>query len=202
MTPDELRRILPRCGARADVYAEPLTEAMKQFDINTPQRQAAFLSQLGHESGHLSAVSENLNYSAEALVRTWPKRFPSTEVAEQYARQPEKIANRVYANRMGNGPEDSGDGWQYRGAGLIQLTGKENHLACAMFFQLPLDRVGDWLRTPVGAALSAAWFWKANNLNRLADEGDQVKLTMRINGGTNGLAERLALYEIAKEVLA
>jgi putative chitinase len=202
MTPAELRRILPLAGAAADVFAAPLTAAMERFEINTPARQAAFLAQVGHESAHLTQLSENLNYSESGLMKTWPARFPTSVIAEQYQRKPEKIANRVYANRMHNGDEASGDGWRYRGAGLIQLTGKENHLAAALYFDKPLEEIGDWLRTPEGASLSAAWFWKANGLNELADAGDQEAITRRINGGTLGLKDRIALFDRAQEVLA
>lgn len=202
MKPAELRRILPLAGARADTFAGPLTAAMERFEINTPARQAAFIAQIGHESAQLTRLTENLNYSCAGLMKTWPMRFPTSVIAEQYERQPEKIANRVYANRMGNGDEASGDGWAYRGSGAIQLTGKENHLACALYFDLPLEAVGDWLRSPEGASLSAAWFWKAHGCNELADAGDQEAITRRINGGTLGMQERVALFNRATEVLA
>lgn len=202
MTPDDLLKIMSYAKPRVAAFFTPLVAAMDEFDINTPARQAAFLSQVGHESGQLASVEENLNYSVNALMRTWPNRFPNAVIAASYAKQPEKIANFVYANRMGNGGPETGDGWRYRGAGLIQLTGKDSQRECADYFGIGVDKIGDWLRTPEGACRSAAWFWKTHGLNELADAGDQVKVTRRINGGTNGLADRLALFEKAIEVLA
>jgi putative chitinase len=156
----QLTQILPGAGRRAGVFIGPLMTATTEFEINTPLREAAFVAQVGHESSQLNAVSENLNYSAEGLARTFPRYFTINE-AQQYARNPERIANRVYANRMGNGDERSGDGWRYRGAGLIQLTGKNNQHAAADYFGIEYSVIGDWLRTPEGAARSAGWFWHA-----------------------------------------
>lgn len=196
----QLQQILPNAGRRAGVFIGPLMTATTEFDITTPLREAAFIAQVGHESNHLNAISENLNYSAEGLIRTFPRYFTSSQAAV-YARNPEKIANRVYANRMGNGPEESGEGWRYRGAGLIQLTGKNNQHAAADYFGIDYMGIGDWLRTPEGAARSAAWFWHVNGLNPPADAEDMREITRVINGGFNGLDERLALYERAREVL-
>lgn len=196
----QLQQILPGARQRAAEFIGPLITATTEFDITTPLREAAFLAQVGHESNQLQSVSENLNYSAEGLTRTFPRYFTSSQAAV-YARNPEKIANRVYANRMGNGPEESGDGWRYRGAGLIQLTGKNNQHAAADYFGIDHHEIGDWLRTPEGAARSAGWFWSVHRLNELADRQDMREITRKINGGYNGLDERMALYENAIAVL-
>ena len=183
-------------------YCDALNEAMKEFEIDTPEREAMFLAQCGHESGNFSAVNENLNYKAESLTKVFHKYFPDMDTANEYAKQPEKIANRVYGNRMGNGDEESGDGWKYHGRGLIQLTGKNNYDACGEALDKDLDEDADYLSTPEGAARSAAWFWHKNNLNHFADNDDIVGCTKRVNGGTLGLEERTEHYKKAMEVLA
>lgn len=187
--------------AMADKWLIPLQFTCDKFDIDTPERIAGFLAQIGHESGGFRFTSENLNYRAEALTRVWPSRFPPG-VAESYAMQPEKIANRAYADRMGNGDEASGDGWKYRGRGLIQLTGKDNYAA----FSLDADNEAlvnpDLVAEPELAALSAGWFWKKNGLNALADNRDIVGMTRRINGGTNGLDDRQMRYSRLISVLS
>jgi putative chitinase len=202
MTADDLKRILPYAGVLADVYLPHLNGAMQEFGILTQNQQAAFIAQIGHESAQLSAVSEGLRYTVAALMRVWPTRFPTVESAQPYSLNPEALANKVYANRMGNGDEASGDGFRYRGAGLIQLTGKDQHFSCALHFNIDPETVGDWLRSPRGAARSAAWYWSENGLNALANKGDIPGITRRINGGLHGLADRMALYQKAQEVLA
>jgi putative chitinase len=178
----------------ADKYLPWLNMTMLKYDINTPVRQAMFLSQIAHESGNFRAVQENLNYSVNGLRSVFGKYFPDDEIAAQYARQPERIANRVYANRMGNGEESSGDGWKYRGRGLIQLTGKNNYTT----FSLAADNNAllepDLVAEPELAVQSGGWFWGTNNLNRLADTGDVRVVTRRINGGYNGLTDREAKF--------
>ena len=185
----------------AEKWFIPLKFTCDKFEINTPERIAGFLAQIGHESGGFRFTSENLNYRAEALTRSWPSRFPPG-VAESYAMQPEKIANRAYCDRMGNGDEASGDGWKYRGRGLIQLTGKDNYAA----FSLDADNEAlvnpDLVAEPELAALSAGWFWNKNGLNALADAKDIVGMTKRINGGTNGLDDRQMRYSRLISVLA
>lgn len=187
--------------AMADKWLIPLQFTCNKFEINTPERVAGFLAQIGHESGGFRFTSENLNYRAEALTRVWPSRFPPG-IAESYAMQPEKIANRAYADRMGNGDEASGDGWKYRGRGLIQLTGADNYAS----FSLDADNEAlsdpDSVAEPELAALSAGWFWKKNGLNALADNRDIVGMTRRINGGTNGLDDRQMRYSRLISVLA
>jgi len=178
----------------ADLWLPQLNRVMQKFDINTPVRQAMFLSQLAHESGNFRFVVENLNYSADALRRVFGKYFTTDELANQYARQPERIANRVYASRMGNGDEASGDGWKYRGRGLIQLTGKDNYAAFSLHSDNNALINPDAVAEPTLAADSAAWFWVTNRLNQLSDTGDVKAVTRRINGGFNGLADREAKY--------
>lgn len=187
----------------ARMWAEPLTVAMAGFDINTPKRQAQFLAQVGHESGGFKRLVENLNYDAAGLARVWPGRFSSgtgpNELAREIARQPEKIANAAYGLRMGNNAQ--GDGWKYRGRGLIQLTGKTNYQSASTALDLPLTEQPDLVTEPRVAALTAAWFWHKNGLNQLADSGDTTAVTRRINGGTTGLDDRVARYKVAAKAL-
>ena len=182
-------------------WLEPLKETFEKYNINTTKRQAAFLGQCMHESNNFKTLTENLNYSARGLMATWPRRFPTEEIANQYHRQPEKIANRVYGGRMGNGPEESGEGWLYRGRGLKQLTGKENYERCGSGLGVDLVSNPDWLLDPKYAALSAGWFWNRKQLNDLADSGDYKEMTRRINGGLIGYEDRVAQIEFAKKVL-
>lgn len=182
------------------LYYEPFIKVAEQYEINTPERMAAFIAQIAHESMNLRATKENLNYSAQGLLKVFPKYF-TPQSAASYARNPEKIANKVYANRMGNGPEESGDGWRYRGRGLIQLTGKENHTNFANDMGMTLDESLEYLDTPEGAMMSAGWFWNKRHLNDYADRGDIKGISKRVNGGTIGLQERIDNYELALEVL-
>jgi putative chitinase len=161
---------------------------------------AAFVAQAAHESGGFTALHENLNYRPETLRKIFPRYFPDDATAQQFAHNPEAIANRVYANRMGNGPEASGDGFRYCGRGLIQLTGKSNYQAFADSLQMPVEEVPAFLATFEGAIQSACWFWESNNLNSYADSGDILTMTKRINGGTIGLADRQAHYNHALQV--
>jgi putative chitinase len=182
-------------------WINPLNETFERFDINTPERQAAFIGQCGHESGGFKILQENLNYSAEGLQKTWPKRFPTLEDAQPYARQPEKIANKVYAGRNGNGDEASGEGWRYRGRGCIQLTGKANYNAAGDALGVDFLADPDVVATPQYAALTAGWFWFIHDLNSLADARDDLAITKKINGGTNGLDDRIARTQKALDVL-
>ena len=184
-----------------DHWYEALEQALPDYDINTPERVAAFMAQTAHESGEYRAIKENLNYRAASLRKVFPKYFPTDELANAYAQKPEKIANRVYANRMGNGPEESGDGYRYCGRGLIQLTGKSNYQAFADSIEITPEEVSEFLATFEGAVQSACWFWEANNLNQWADKSDILTLTKRINGGTIGLEDRKKHYEHALHVL-
>jgi putative chitinase len=197
----DLQRLYPT--TRKDVLmatVDPLNHACDRFDISTGSRKAAFVSQLGHESAGFSVMMENLNYSADGLHRVFPKYFPSMDLANSYARKPQKIAARVYANRMGNGPESSGEGFTFRGRGYIQLTGKNNYVAFAHFMEMSLTDVIHFLETRDGAAMSAGWYWAMNGLNALADQGKFKTITQKINGGFNGLEDRVAHYELAKRL--
>jgi putative chitinase len=167
-----------------DHWTEALNKILPDYGIDTPQRVAAFVAQAAHESGNFTALHENLNYRAVTLRKVFPKYFPTDEMAAQYAQQPERIANRVYANRMGNGPEESGDGFRYCGRGLIQLTGQQNYQSFADSIETPLEQIPDFLQTFEGAVQSACWFWENNNLNQYADTDDILTMTKRINGGT------------------
>jgi putative chitinase len=182
-------------------WLEPMLETFEKYDISTPERQAAFIGQCAHESGNFKYLEENLNYSAERLCAVWPSRFPNLEAAAPYHRNPEAIANKVYSGRMGNGPEDSGEGFAFRGRGVVQLTGRDNYQRCGD--GLGVDLVGnpDLLKDPKYAMLSAGWFWNKTNLNALADSGDLETMTRRINGGLNGLNDRLKHIAHAQEVL-
>jgi putative chitinase len=170
-----------------------LPEVMKRYEINTPKRLAHFLSQCGHESGGFKLFSENLNYSAEGLVKIFGKYF-NAETAPAYARKPERIANKVYANRMANGNEESGDGWKFKGRGLIQLTGRANYTAYDKAVPESVLENPD-LVAGVLALDSAGWFWNTNGLNKIADAGDVTAVTKRVNGGTHGLADRQSRYD-------
>ena len=185
----------------ADHWVEALNILLPDYGINTPKRMAAFIAQCAHESGGFKFLKENLNYKAESLMKTFPKYFHTRELADQYAKKPEKIANRVYASRMGNGDEASGDGFRYCGRGLIQLTGKDNYSWFAASLEISVEEAAAYLETFEGAAQSACWFWETNNLNVEADAGDIKKMTRKINGGYIGLEDRIHHYEHALHVL-
>jgi putative chitinase len=200
LTVEILAQCLPHAKHdRLEMFVSGINETFEHFDISNPQRMAMFLAQTAHESGNFSAVEENLNYQAKALMAFWPKRFAG--VAEQYARHPQMIANRAYCDRMGNGNEASGEGWAYRGRGLIQLTGKDNYRHCGDALGLDLLSDPDQVSHNPVAVLSAGWFWDTRKLNHHADAGDVEKVTKLINGGTIGLADRTAHYHHIVEVL-
>ena len=184
-----------------DHWHEALDQLLDDYEINTPLRVAHFIAQCAHESGNFVFIKENLNYKAASLQKIFSKYFPTAELAAQYANKPEKIANRIYANRMGNGPETSGDGFRYCGRGLIQLTGKDNYTFFAGSLNIPVEEASDYLATFEGAAQSACWFWEQNNLNRFADANDTKGLTRAINGGYIGLDDRISHTEHALHVL-
>jgi len=186
---------------RLTEYSNLFNDLFPKYGLTTKLRVAHFVAQVAHESGGFTAVVENLNYSAEGLTKVFSKYFPNIILANKYARQPEKIANLVYANRMGNGAEQSGDGFKYRGRGLIQLTGKNGYEQFAQYSDLSIDDAVNLCSTPRGCALSALWFWDANTLNGIADQNDILKITKRINGGTNGLDERQANYIAISKIL-
>jgi len=170
-------------------WEEPLQAAFDKYDINTSKRQAAFIGQCAHESANFKVLQENLNYSAEGLMKTWPSRFPDLQTANQYARQPAKIAGKVYNGRLGNTSEE--EAAKYLGRGLIQLTGKENYERCGSAIGVDLVNEPTLLVEPSHAAMSAGWFWNKKGLNELADQQEHGQITKRINGGTLGLDDRL-----------
>lgn len=206
-TPEKLSRLITN-NPFIDNWYNALSLILPEYEINSKNRVAAFIAQTAHESLNYTALKENLNYSAKGLTRVWPKRFPSA-IAVQYAHKPQAIANRAYSNRMGNGPESSGDGWRYRGRGLIQLTGKTNYSWFAESISTPLDEIPLYLETFEGAVQSACWYWETNNLNHWVDVNDFDGLSDVINlgkktpkiGDAVGYNDRLARYKKALLVL-
>jgi len=200
LTLDQLKQLIPK-NKHVEHWHSALSQLLPDYGIDTEQRIAAFIAQCAHESGEFTMIKENLNYRWESLRRTFPKYFPTEELARQYAQKPEAIANKVYANRMGNGDEASGDGYRYSGRGLIQLTGKDNYFWFAESIGISPEEASEYMATFEGASQSACWFWETNNLNQWADNDDILTLTKRINGGTIGLEDRIKHYEHAKHVL-
>jgi putative chitinase len=203
LTKQQLKELLPK-NPYIDQWHKALSQLLPDYEINTPQRIAAFVAQCAHESGGFMVLKENLNYKAASLRKLFSKYFPNDELAQQYASKPNKqeaIANKIYASRMGNGPEESGDGYKFCGRGLIQLTGRDNYTFFAGSLDISVEDASEYLQTFEGAAQSACWFWETNNLNQWADKGDIVTLTKRINGGTIGLEDRIKHYEHALHVL-
>jgi putative chitinase len=199
LTLDQLKQMVK--NPHIDHWHEVLDQLLPDYDINTPLRVAHFIAQCAHESGNFVFIKENLNYRADSLMKTFKRYFPTLDLAQQYEKKPEKIANRVYANRMGNSDEASGDGWRYCGRGLIQLTGKNNYSAFAESIETPVEEITAYLETFEGAIQSACWFWETNNLNQCADRGDILTMTKKINGGTLGLEDRTKHYHHALQVL-
>jgi putative chitinase len=193
-TQEKLAKCLSRNKNTAELF-EVFSEVLPRYEITTIERVAAFLAQCGHESADFTVLKENLNYSAEGLSKVFPKRFPTVAAAQPYNRNPEKIANKIYSDRMGNGPEASGEGYKFRGRGAIQLTGKENYSKFANSVGKSLDETVAYTETLAGAIESACWFWTTNKLNDIADKNDIVTLTKRINGGTIGLEDRKHHFE-------
>lgn len=175
------------------------------FEINTPLRASHFLAQTMHESNSFKCREENLNYSAAGLLKYFKKYFPTLEIAKQYARQPQKIANRVYANRYGNGNEESGDGWKYRGRGDIQTTFHDNYLAFGNYVGVDLVNNPDLVATPAYATLSAGYYWYKKKLNLVADKGDSKQvveaITKIVNGGLNGIDDRVLRFNKIYNIL-
>lgn len=202
ITKEQLKQIIPK-NQYLNHWYDVLAQLLPDYEINTPSRMAAFLAQCAHESGDFTTLKENLNYKPATLRKIFGKYFPTDELAEQYCNRPNKqeaIANRVYANRMGNGDEASGDGFRYCGRGLIQLTGRDNYTWFAASIEISPEDASEYLQTFEGAAQSACWFWETNNLNTFADAGDLVTMTKRINGGTIGLEDRIKHYNHALHV--
>ena len=203
LTKDQLKKLLPK-NPYIDYWYNALSQLLPDYEINTPQRIAAFIAQCAHESGNFMVLQENLNYRPPTLRKIFPKYFPTDAIANDYCSRPNKqeaIANKVYANRMGNGDEASGDGYRYRGRGLIQLTGKDNYTFFAGSLGITEEEAAEYMATFEGACQSACFFCEQNKLNQWADKGDIVTLTKRINGGTIGLDDRIKHYEHALHVL-
>ena len=208
LTLSQLKQLLPK-NKYVEHWHHALSQLLPDYDINTAHRIAAFVAQCSHESGGFTTLKENLNYKPQSLRRLFPKYFTDDAIANQYCARPDKqaaIGSRVYANRMGNSDESSGDGYRYCGRGLIQLTGRSNYQSFADSIEvdgrpLKIDEVPEYLATFEGAAQSACWFWETNKLNQWADAGDILTLTKRINGGTIGLDDRKKHYEHALHVL-
>ena len=201
LTVEQLQKCLPN-NKNVPALFEALSEVLPKYDITSVNRIAAFLAQCGHESADFTVLHENLNYGAKGLRGVFPKYFATDEAATQYERKPEKIANKIYGGRMGNGPESSGDGYKYRGRGAIQLTGHDNYKAFADSIHKSIDEAVAYCETLNGAIESACWFWTKNKLNDIADKGDLLNLTKRINGGTIGLEERTSHYNRNLSILS
>jgi putative chitinase len=207
LTTPQLKQVLPACADPVG-WVAALNPAMAKFGINTRDRAASFLAQIAHESGQFNVMEENLNYSATRLVAVWPKRFPTEAVAAPFAKNPQALGNRVYADRLGNGNVASGDGFRFRGRGLIQITGRSNYAAVAKALGIACDAKPELLQDKPAAALSAAWFWQSRGLNELADDKtddseleDFKTITQRINGGLVGVQARLDLLNRFLKVL-
>lgn len=200
LTKEQLKELLPK-NPYIDYWHRALSQLLPDYEINTPQRIAAFMAQCAHESGNFVFLTENLNYKAESLMKIFGKYFKDMATAKAYEKKPEKIANRIYANRMGNGDEASGDGYRYRGRGLIQLTGKTNYTWFAASLEISAEEAAEYTQTFEGAAQSACWFWETNKLNNEADKGDIKTMTRKINGGFIGLDDRIKHYNHALHVL-
>jgi putative chitinase len=185
VNPDQLKQL--HIGAE---WVDALNATFERFDISTPLRQAAFIGQAGHECGNFRIMEENLNYRAETLMRVWPKRFPTLDFAKQYERNPKKIANMVYANRMGNRDEASGDGFRFRGRGAFQTTGHAGYYHAGQALGEDFVMNPDLVATPTYAALTAGFFWDTHKLNQYADSRDYKTMTKKINGGYIGLEDR------------
>lgn len=201
MTPAALQQIMPYAGDQARVFAAPLTAAMARWGIDSPRRQSAFLANVAVESEQLRVLVENLNYSAARLVAVWPREFSTMNDADPYAHNPQLLANRVYAERNGNGPAETGDGWTYRGRGLLQLTGRANYMACGLALGVPLVANPDLLIKPDHAAMAAAWFWHQRGCNDLADADRFASCCKKINGGYEDLDEREQFWVRGRETL-
>ena len=203
ITLELLKAVCPKTKATILTgYLEPLNKVGEYYEMfENKNRIAGFIAQIAHESGGFNFIKENLNYSAKGLMTTFKKYFPDEATAKQYEKKPEKIANRVYANRMKNGPEESGDGYRFCGRGLIQLTGRDNYTFFAGSLEIPVEEASEYLATFEGAAQSACWFWEQNNLNRFADANDVKGLTRAINGGYIGLDDRISHTEHALHIL-
>lgn len=199
ITAQQLSKVFPN-NKNTQTLADILNKYMPKYNINTKDRIDGFLAECGHESNGFTVFVENLNYSADGLVKTFPKYFDAI-TSKKYARQPEKIANKVYANRLGNGSEISGDGWLYRGRGCIQITGKSQYQAYSIAIGKTLSETVAFMSTTEGAIASGLWWWFHNGLNEIADTKNVITMTKKINGGLNGIVERQDLYNVVSSVI-
>jgi putative chitinase len=183
-------------------WVDALNETFNRFGISTVRQQAAFIGQCGHECGNFKVLEENLNYRAATLMKLWPKRFPTQEIANEYEKKPQKIANKVYSGRMGNRDEASGDGYRFRGRGCVQLTGSDGYFHAGKALGVDFWANPDLVATPQYAALTAGWFWSTHNCNQLAENADWLGLTKKINGGTIGFDDRVKHTNEALAVLS
>ena len=201
LTYEQVQQLL-HGNAEVDEWHSQLAYLLPAYNIDTPARIAGFIAQCGHESLNFTVLEENLNYSAEGLNKIFPKYFARAgRDAQQYHRKPERIANVVYSERMGNGSPDSGDGWRYRGRGVIQLTGKNNYAQFAAAIGKTLSETVEYLSTKRGALESACWYWTRRDINSACDANDLVRMTKLVNGGTIGLSDRAHHYERALAIL-
>ena len=201
ITLEQLKKIFPKTKSEVlNQYVDPLNKTFEKFGFDNALSIRTFLAQVGHESGGFNFTKENLNYSADRLLVIFKKYFNASNV-HLYARKPDKIANRVYANRMGNNTEESGDGWKYCGRGLIQITGFNNYSALSKYLKMPMDQLINYLETPEGATISAGWFFLENGLIPLAKSGAVTETTKKINGGTNGLEDRIDIFNRSKTII-
>ena len=203
ITLEQLKQLLPG-NKHLEYWHAVLIKLLPEYGIDTPRRIAAFIAQCAHESGNFNILKENLNYKPETLIKIFPKYFPTDEMANRYASLPNKqeaIANLVYANRMGNGGPETGDGYRYCGRGLIQLTGKANYLEFSEFSKISFSDIIKYLETFDGAVHSACWFWQKHDLNSYSDKNDILGQTVKINGGKKGLVDRSKRYVNYKKIL-
>ncbi len=200
-TQDKLAHLIHK-NKEPDYWYNAMCEYLPKFEITTAARVAGFVAQCQHESLDFTILQENLNYGAKGLRGLFGKYFPTDELAKQYERKPQMIANRIYANRMANGNEQSGDGWKFRGRGILQITGRANYTQCSrdLFGDDTLADDPDLVRTPEYAIITACWFWHKNQLNQICDRGDIVLLSKKINGGTIGLEDRIKHWNDALDV--
>jgi putative chitinase len=213
ITPQQLTACIGN-NSYLDQWCAALNEILPRYNINTVNQVGDFIGQCAHESANFTQINENLNYSAQGLANTWPNRFAvkgsdgnpakpyvPTSLATSIQRNPEQIANNVYADRMGNGGPATGDGWRYHGRGLIQITGCSNYTAFGQTVNMTPEEVVEYVQTFNGAVETACWFWATHNLNQFADSGDIETMTRRINGGLNGLDDRIAKCSLARQAL-
>lgn len=200
ITVEQFQKIFPS-NKYPQEWTDALNKILPDYEITTERRIAAFLAQTGHESADYTRLKENLKYSAKRMTEVWPSRFPTIASAKPYEYNEEKLANKVYANRMGNGPESSGDGFRFRGRGILQVTGKNNYQTFADYIGASISDIPEYLESFEGAVHSACWFWEMRGLNKYSDSGDLKTQTIKINGGTTGLSDRINRFNKILRIL-